>query len=283
MAKKNVPEINARVFRTMGRTMTKTSTAIIFTIFGAGLLASYFVFKDAWAAIDRAVFFFFNTRLVPDSPVLTVTAYANKRVFDVVPFCAMGALYFYLFRQLGNQGRRTMICLGICMLLAGIIIKQCGRFVPVSHPSPTLFFKDINRLTQLTDIVTKDAARNSFPGDHGMMLMVFAAFMARYFGRKAFIAAVVFVVVFSAPRIMSGAHWFSDIYMGSLAIACITLSWFLLTPASDKSAAFLERFLPSWFFPVGETGMFRNKDNGLLQGNVGRATGRHLDGPPDPG
>ena len=212
--------------------MTKTRTAIIFTIFGAGLLISYFAFKDAWAAIDRTVFYFFNTRLVSGSPFLTLTAYTNKRV---------------------------MICLGICMLLAGIIIKQCGRFMPVSHPSPTLFFEDINRLTQLTDVVTKDAARNSFPGDHGMMLMIFAAFMARYFGRKAFIAAVVFVIVFSAPRIMSGAHWFSDIYMGSLAIACITLSWFLLTPASDKSAAFLERFLPSWFFPEGETGMFRKK------------------------
>ena len=235
----------------------KIRAAFGITLFGICLLGSYFLLRGTWTELDTAVFYFFNDKLVPGSLFLDVTAYTNKRAFDVISFTAMGLLYWYYFRRKDNQGRRTMICLGVCMLLAGIVIKQCGNVLPIAHPSPTYTFEGVNRLTKLTDIVTKDASRNSFPGDHGMMLMIFAGFMARYFGKRAFALAALFVVVFSLPRIMSGAHWFSDIYMGSLAIACMTLSWFLLTPASDSCAGRLERFLPAWFFPPNGRGMFR--------------------------
>ena len=230
--------------------------ALCISLFGAVLLGSYVVFRPAWAGLDRSVFFFFNSRLAPGSLFLEVVAYTNKRLFDVAAFLAMGGLYWYHFLRKDNAGRRIMICLGVTMLLAGILIKQAGVLIPISHPSPTLVFEGINRLTQLTDIVTKDAARDSFPGDHGMMLMIFAAFMGRYFGRRTFAIAALMAVIFAMPRIASGAHWFSDIYVGSLSIACMALSWYLLTPASDTVAAKLERFLPTWFFPSNRKGMF---------------------------
>lgn len=238
---------------------SKIKFALLISMVGVVLLGSYFLFPTAWAEVDKAVFFFFNDRLVPGSTFLTIVAYVNMRAFDIVAFISMGALYFYFFRQMDNAGKRKMIGLGLSMLLIAVFIKQCGNLLPITHKSPSLFFKNVNRLTQLTDIVTKDASRNSFPGDHGMMLMIFAAYIARYFGRRAFFAAAVIVVVFAMPRIASGAHWFSDIYMGSLAIVCLTLSWVLLTPVSDKFAGFLERFIPAWIFPVGETGMFKSK------------------------
>ena len=228
-------------------------------LFGVCLLASYFLFRETWDAVDRAVFYFFNTRLVPGSLFLDVVAYTNVRLFDVIAFSAMGALYFHYFYRKGNAGRRTMLCLGVLMLITAVCIKQGGNLIPISHRSPTLVFDNVNRLSKLTAIVAKDASRNSFPGDHGMMLMIFAGFMARYFGRRAFAVAALIVVVFAMPRIASGAHWFSDVYMGSLAISCIMLSWFLLTPASDFCAARLERLVPAWLFPPGQTGMFRKK------------------------
>lgn len=219
------------------------------TFFSVGLFLSYFLLDGVWGAVDKAVFFFFNVRLIPGSLFLTATAYANMRLFDAMSFLSMALLYYAYFRRQDNAGKRRMISLGMCMLAIGVIIKQCGPLLPVSHPSPTLVFDDVHRLTQLTAVKTKDAAGNSFPGDHGIMLMVFAAFMARYFGRKAFCAAAVFVVVFSLPRIASGAHWFSDIYMGSLAITTFVLSWFLLTGASDSCAAWLERLIPARLYP----------------------------------
>ncbi len=43
-----------------------------------------------------------------------------------------------------------------------------------------------------------------------MMLLIFASFMWRYFGRRALTVALVIFVVFAFPRVMIGAHWFSD-------------------------------------------------------------------------
>lgn len=237
----------------------KYKSALAVSLFGVCLLASSFVFRETWGAVDRAVFYYFNSRLVPGGLFLKAVAYSNMRVFDVAAFGAMGALYFYYFCGKDNAGRRKMLCLGVLMLLAGICIKQAGGFIPISHGSPTLALDNANRLSKMTTIVTKDASRNSFPGDHGMMLMIFAGFMARYFGRRAFAVSVPIVVLFAMPRIASGAHWFSDVYMGSLAISCITLSWILLTPASDICAARLEKLLPSCFFPIEQTGMFGKK------------------------
>jgi membrane-associated phospholipid phosphatase len=48
------------------------------------------------------------------------------------------------------------------------------------------------------------------------------------------------VGLFSLPRVMAGAHWFSDIAVGSLSVALVGLSWWLLTPASD--------YLVNWFY-----------------------------------
>ncbi len=67
------------------------------------------------------------------------------------------------------------------MLLTAVILNQLGHLLPVSHPSPTLTFDNINRVSVLTGVPTKDASSDSFPGDHGMMLIIFACFMLRYF------------------------------------------------------------------------------------------------------
>lgn len=230
--------------------------AVGLTLFGACLMASYFLFDAAWKDLDTKIFYYFNDRLTPGSRFTTLVAYTNMRIFDAVSFVAMGLLYLHYFRQRDNAGKRMLICVGLCMLLTGIVIKHCGGFIPITHPSPTYTYEDVNRVSKMVDFATKDADRNSFPGDHGMMLMVFAAYMARYFGRRAFTAAALIVIVFAMPRILSGAHWFSDVYMGSLAIACMTVSWILLTPASDRCAEILEKLLPRWFFPPGGSGIF---------------------------
>ncbi len=71
------------------------------------------------------------------------------------------------------------------MLLAAVIINQLAQhLMPVKRASPSLSFPNINRVSELLHIPTKDASKDSFPGDHGMMLLIFAGFMLRYFGKK---------------------------------------------------------------------------------------------------
>ena len=76
------------------------------------------------------------------------------------------------------------------------------------------------------------------------MLIIFAAFVWRYAGLRYFAAAVLLIIIFSLPRIMAGAHWFSDIMAGSLSLALITVPWILLTPLSDWCVNFLLRRMP---------------------------------------
>ncbi len=78
-----------------------------------------------------------------------------------------------------------------------------------------------------------------------MMLLIFSTFMWRYFGRKAFAVALIISVVFAFPRVMIGAHWFTDIAVGSLTAVLIGIPWILLTPLSDKTIALFDRYLPT--------------------------------------
>lgn len=157
----------------------------------------------------------------------------------------MGCLMLSFWRKEDAAGRRRIIAIGLVMLLIAVVVNQLAQgLMPVKRSSPSLYFPNINRVSELLHISTKDASKDSFPGDHGMMLLIFSAFMLRYFGKKAFGVALIIVVVFVFPRVMIGAHWLTDIVVGSLSAVLIGLPWCLMTPLSDRLIALFDRYLP---------------------------------------
>ncbi|MFJ5429185.1 phosphatase PAP2 family protein [Pectobacterium actinidiae] len=222
------------------------SSILVLNVLGIGLFLSWYLPENHgfWLTLDSHIFFYFN-RLLVDSPTfLHLVAITNNRAFDGCALVAMGLLYLSFYLKATPTERRRLLILGFIMLLTAVVLNQAGHLLPVQHASPTLYFSDVNRVSDLTGIPTKDASSDSFPGDHGMMLMIFAAFMLRYFTRTAFAISLAIVVIFSLPRIMIGAHWFTDIAVGSLSVVLVGLSWWLLTPASDAAIALLNRLLP---------------------------------------
>ncbi|GKW15488.1 membrane protein [Pectobacterium carotovorum subsp. carotovorum] len=222
------------------------SSILVLNVLGIGLFLSWYLPENHgfWLTLDSHIFFYFN-RLLVDSPTfLHLVAITNNRAFDGCALVAMGLLYLSFYLKATPTERRRLLILGFIMLLTAVVLNQAGHLLPVQHASPTLYFSDVNRVSDLTGIPTKDASSDSFPGDHGMMLMIFAAFMLRYFTRTAFAISLGIVVIFSLPRIMIGAHWFTDIAVGSLSVVLVGLSWWLLTPASDAAIALLNRLLP---------------------------------------
>lgn len=197
-----------------------------------------------WFTLDSAIFFFFNRHLATDPAFLHLVAITNNRAFDVISLLAMGLLYLYFYLKQDAAGRRRLVITGVVMLLTAVVLNQLGHLLPVKHPSPTLTFDNIHRVSELTGIPTKDASGDSFPGDHGMMLIIFSCFMLRYFGRGAFAVALLITLVFSLPRVMIGAHWFTDIAVGSLSVVLVGASWVLMTPCSDWIVDRLNRLLP---------------------------------------
>ncbi|MEL7628674.1 MULTISPECIES: phosphatase PAP2 family protein [Pectobacterium] len=222
------------------------SSIVVLNVLGISLFLSWYLLENHgfWFTLDSHIFFYFNQLLVDSPTFLHLVAITNNRAFDGCALIAMGLLYLSFYLKATPAERRRLLIIGFVMLLTAVTLNQAGHLLPVQHASPTLYFNDINRVSDLTGIPTKDASSDSFPGDHGMMLMIFAAFMLRYFTRTAFAIALVIMVIFSLPRIMIGAHWFTDIAVGSLSVVLVGLSWWLLTPASDAAIALLDRLLP---------------------------------------
>ncbi|XTZ39711.1 phosphatase PAP2 family protein [Salmonella enterica] len=214
---------------------------------GLGLFFSWYlpVNHGFWFPLDSAIFHFFNHGLVESRVYLWFVALTNNRAFDAFSLVAMGCLMLSYWQTADHSGRRHIVIIGLTMLLIAIILNQLAQLIiPVTRESPTLFFTDTYRVSDLLNFSTKDASKASFPGDHGMMLLIFSAIMWRYFGQKALFVALIIFVVFAFPRVMIGAHWFSDIAVGSLSVALIGLPWFLLTPLSDKIVFLFDRYLP---------------------------------------
>ncbi|OKB67106.1 hypothetical protein BHU62_08615 [Serratia marcescens] len=224
---------------------------LFFNLLGVALFLSWFLPANhgGWFTLDSAIFFFFNRHLATDPAFLHLVAITNNRAFDAISLLAMGLLYLYFYLKQDAAGRRRLVITGVVMLLTAVVLNQLGHLLPVKHPSPTLTFDNINRVSELTGIPTKDASGDSFPGDHGMMLIIFSCFMLRYFGRGAFAVALLITLVFSLPRVMIGAHWFTDIAVGSLSVVLVGASWVLMTPCSDRIVNRLNRLLPGTHCP----------------------------------
>ncbi|OTA16185.1 membrane protein [Xenorhabdus vietnamensis] len=215
-------------------------------ILGIALFFSWYLPENHgfWFHIDSSIFYFFNEKLLPDSKFSLFVAIANIRAFDSISLLCMGLLYYSTFRKQDYAGKRRLFMIGLVMLISAVIINQIGHQIPVSRPSPTLTFENVNRINEITNWHTKDASKDSFPGDHGLMLLIFSSFILRYISRGTFFIALLIMVTFALPRIMAGAHWFTDIAVGSLSLTLIGMSWVLLTPLSDIMATWLDKKLP---------------------------------------
>lgn len=228
---------------------TRLPLIIFLNAAGVALFLSWYlpVNHGAWFSVDAAIFHFFNHLLVENRAFLWLVAITNNRAFDACSLLAMGCLMLWFWKKEDSLGRRRILIIGLVMLLTAVIVNQLAQaFYPVKRASPTLFFDHVYRVSELLNVIpTKDASKDSFPGDHGMMLLIFSAIMFRYFGRKAGCVALIIFVVFAFPRVMIGAHWFTDIAVGSLSAVLIGLPWILLTPLSDKLISLFHHYLPN--------------------------------------
>lgn len=232
--------------------VTRLITILLLNALGVMLFLSWYLPPEHgfWFGVDKSIFFGFNSQMVTHPLFALIVAITNYRGFDAVSLLAMGLLYLSIWRRETPQAQRRMLAIGITMLLTAVVLNQLGHLLPVKHSSPTLFFENVHRVSELTGIPAKDASKDSFPGDHGMMLIIFACFIWRYFGFSRFLIATAIVVIFSLPRIMAGAHWFTDVAVGSMSVVLVGLSWWLLTPASDVLVNWFYRKLPGKYKPV---------------------------------
>lgn len=232
----------------------KLQWIIICNILGILLFGSWYFteFEGFWFEIDKAIFYGFNQMLTTSKAYMYFVALINLRIFDLVAFIAMLGIFYSYYRKSNVEGKRWLFCVGIAMLISAIVMKQFDRMLTLDRASASIYFDqlyhNVNFVSQLSGWPAKDRSASSFPGDHGIMLLIFVAFMWKYMGRSAFWKALAVFVIFSFPRIMGGAHWFTDVFVGSLSFVLVILSWILLSPAADIVIDWLEKKIPLRYF-----------------------------------
>ncbi|WP_406704244.1 phosphatase PAP2 family protein [Sodalis sp.] len=229
--------------------MSRLPAMAMLSLLGVALFFSWFLpaHHGFWFALDSGIYHAVNHQAVRHPLFADLLAITNNRVFDLCSLLAMGIVYLRYYLRVDAAGRRRMLAIGPAMIITALVLNQLDHLVPVTHVSPSRYFKDtpcVVSIAELTQIPTQEYSSDSFPGDHGMLLMIFAAFMLHFFDRKGFLQGVLIVLLFSTPRILIGAHWFTDVAVGSLSIVLVGLGLWLPGGGCDALVKWLERYLP---------------------------------------
>ncbi len=107
------------------------------------------------------------------------------------------------------------------------------KIIDFERLSPTACDETAFRLSKVIDwIYVKDHSAASFPSDHGVTACIFTGSMFALFGWRYGLFAIITEGYYCMPRLVTGAHWPSDILVGSATVAIILCAWFYATPLS---------------------------------------------------
>lgn len=143
---------------------------LLLNIAGVALFCSWYLPANhgAWLPVDSAIFHFFNHGVSVSHAYAWLLAIINNRAFDACSLLAMGCLMLSYWLKAPTAGRRQIAIMGLVMLLAAVIINQLAQhLMPVQRASPSLFFSDITRVSDVVNFPTKDASKDSFPAIMG--------------------------------------------------------------------------------------------------------------------
>lgn len=121
--------------------------------------------------------------------------------------------------------------LGLYMLIFTFFRREF-ELMEYGRPSPsivdTLPFHNLREM--YPDYKAKVHSGNSFPSDHGIACIIFVTLFWFYAGWKWGLAGLLISPLFLFPRVIGGAHWLSDVTIGSLSYALFAVSIVLFTP-----------------------------------------------------
>ena len=187
-----------------------------------------------WQELDEAVFWWFNDRLATVPGFAELVAFVNQRWIDGAVALMMAGFVFHHAYSMTGRERARIGCL--LLLMAGCFSLQAaaGKALPIERPSPTMVYEQAERVSQLVPhIKAKDASGDAFPSDHGIGFATFLLFACYRFPRRYLYAVMPLVLALAMPRIMSGAHWFTDFICGAIPLALITGAWLFHTPLAS--------------------------------------------------
>lgn len=225
---------------------------LLILFFALLLLASWFFAPTAklWAAFDHWAFFALNDSLRAKPITQIFWALANVRLADLFGATfILGFSLLYVFDK-GKEAAISRLAQLFYYLiwfeLGMLFLKELLFHILVAanflRESPTIVFSNTVLLSEAVPwLKIKDASRWCFPSDHAFIVLQWSGFMWVYAGWRLGLPAFISSWFFILPRLFAGAHWISDVLVGSLPIALVFVAHACFTPIYSFAMRYLER------------------------------------------
>ncbi|RJX76344.1 phosphatase PAP2 family protein [Pseudomonas sp. LS-2] len=221
----------------------------------------------AFTQFDEWFFHLLNRPLEQNKAWLWVWTIASMRPFDAVVGLILLTLLIkgdWVFKAV--QTRAALIGFVLTLILLLIIRTVFSKIIDhtsLQHDSASMVIPDAIKLSEIFPTLEdkwqlKDRSSQSFPGDHASVLLIWAMFMtvfSRTAGQRVIIWALAFL--FMMPRLVAGAHWGQDDYIGGVMIALLALGWSCYTPFVATATGFLLRMTAPVFNLFGRLPLLR--------------------------
>lgn len=222
------------------------ATAAVCNGLAAALVASWLWpgTRPAWDALDLRVFLALNGSLDWGRPWQVFWAVMNWRPSDLLAGCMILGLVWVWLRRCGRaSAKRGLASLGAfaVLLVATRVFSSEVVCDGYQRPSPTKAVRAdgaplIPGAIRLGDLVSridpKDSAKDCFPADHAYVLIAMTVFLWIHAGRRFGVVSAALLAPFALPRLVGGAHWATDILVGAVCMALVSLSLWFGTPLS---------------------------------------------------
>lgn len=216
------------------------------------LLGSWLVpfTRRYWDIFDLAVFRLLNTSIVSSPITQFFWAIANVRFVDI-----FGAIYtttfflLYVFEKKEKRPLRLAQFIYLCFWMEiGILLSKEGatwllKSINFMRDSPSYLYHCPVLLSKVAPwLVVKDCSHCSFPSDHALIALQWASFIWFFCGTRLGLLALISATFFVLPRLIAGAHWITDLLIGSMTMILILLAWSTCTSIYPTLMAVFEKW-----------------------------------------
>ncbi len=243
---------------------------LICNVIAALLLASWLLpaTRQLWDAFDLWLFHFLNAQLATHHVWATMWAIGNMRPIDAaVGLVMLITIIKSDFIFSGKQVRAALyafLALLLLMLLIRIVLfDQALKLLHWQRASPSLMVEGAVRLTALfpgweQTWYLKDSSEKCFPGDHASVLFIWTALLLMFARGKALFFVWLVTVLYLLPRLIAGAHWGSDVFVGGAFLSLMAFGWGFYTPYMAKVQSLLERLSAPLLKPLAKLPILKN-------------------------
>jgi len=184
-----------------------------------------------WDALDAKIFYALNGVVAENKTAQVFWAFANTKYADVLMGLVLLLPYMHFIRRGGEKELPGRCAVGLFFALYVVICILISKSLAPHNESPSLVLTPVWNLNELVPwLKAKVQADSTFPSDHGITLLLLAVMVWHFAGPRYGRVQTMLAALFCLPRMVSGAHWLSDMAVGSALVTIIAATLALATP-----------------------------------------------------